>query len=124
MAPVAMKRCGQSVTARLKKYAAPVPTETRVFMLADRWRSSLTKAAWKGQPTQNCTGVVSASSTQGFLRSSGAHGNIPGMLPSSTGTESATPTRRRSRRRRSSCARSTRSRSAVSGVAAISSGTV
>ena len=55
-------------------------------MLAGRWRSSWTKAAWKGQPTQNCTGVVSASSTQRIARTSGAHGNTSGMLPSSTGT--------------------------------------
>ena len=50
---VSMNTPGQSVTATLKKYAALVPMETRVFMLAERWRSSLRKPAWNCQPTQN-----------------------------------------------------------------------
>jgi hypothetical protein len=37
-----MKACGQRVTATLKTYAALVPSETSVDMLALRWRTSRT----------------------------------------------------------------------------------
>ena len=40
MAPSRMKVWGQNVTATLKKYAALVPMDTRLFMLAERWRTS------------------------------------------------------------------------------------
>jgi hypothetical protein len=65
MAPVAANMLGQSVTATLKKYAALVPMDTSVFMLAERWRSSVRNPAWNCQPTQNWTGVVRAQSRNG-----------------------------------------------------------
>src|SRR3990172_2195893 len=89
--------------------------ETSVFMLAVRCRSSRRKAAWNCQPTQNCTGVVSAKSTQCSRSTAGAQGKTSCMLPRRTGTESPAPTRNLRRRRRASARRSARSRSSGSG---------
>src|SRR3990170_3338483 len=122
MAPSRMKVWGQNVTATLKKYAALVPMETRLFMLAERWRTSFQNPTRKCSPTQNCTGVVRTSCTQGDRKTAGIHGKSWGKLPSRTGSVSMAPTRNFRRRRRIANARSARSRSGASASVGITSG--
>ena len=111
MPPAAMSACGHSVTATLNRNAALVPSETSVFMLALPWRSAIQAPRWNAQPTQNCTGRVSTSWTQGSVKARGTHGKRSGKLPSRTGTDRPIPamTLRRSpaiSRARAACSRS------------------
>src|ERR671923_27258 len=113
MASNVMNACGQRVTATLKKYAALVPSDTRVDMLALRWRRSRRNPRWKSAPTQNCTGVASTSSVHGSRSQAGAQGKISVMLPSTIGTDSTMPTSTRARSRRCAAARAACSRSSA-----------
>src|SRR3990172_4330050 len=122
MAPSRMKVWGQNVTATLKKCAALVPMETKLFMLAERWRTSFQNPTRKCSPTQNCTGVVRTSCTQGDRKTAGIHGKSWGKLPSRTGSVSMAPTRNFRRRSRFSRSRSARSRSGASTPVGITSG--
>ena len=126
MAPVAANTCGQSVTATLKKYAALVPMDTSVFMLAERWRSSReeSRVELPAHPELDRRGQGPEQDT-GSRSQCGAQEKTSCMLPSSTGTDRTAPDHELDAAGAAfSRARSACSRSAASGVAAISAGTV
>ena len=108
-----MNTCGHSVTARLKKYAAFVPMETSVDMLAVRWRRSRRNPAWNSKPTQNWTGVANAQRSQGLRSQAGAQRKPSTMLPMTMGTDRIAPTTNFERARRCVSSRADCSRSGV-----------
>src|ERR1700731_4568142 len=73
--------CGNTVAARLSRYAAPVPSPISVNIFGLRFARDIQKRSKNGQPPHNTAGVASTNSIQ--LRAAAENGSRNQCAPMS-----------------------------------------